>query len=311
VSPHLELLIGLGALFVAIAIALSTVGVLTGERRQVGRSLAAIRAIDLAPDVLRADAEAGFDARVLAPAVTRLTRLGRRFTPAGQVERLQRMLDVAGSPVGWDVDRVLAMKMLGLLVGVVGGALVGYAVATPVTAFGITLVAAGLGLYLPDITLYQIGAKRTDRMRKALPDALDMLTISVEAGLAFDAALAQVARNTTGDLAAEFFRVLQEMQIGLGRSEALRALGERTTLPELRGFISAMVQADSFGIPVADVLRVQAKEMRVKRSQRAEELAQKVPVKVLFPLIFCIMPAMFIVIIGPAVITIFHNMLHH
>ena len=144
-------------------------------------------------------------------------------------------------------------------------------------------------------------------MRRELPDALDLLTISVEAGLAFDAALSQVARNTDGPLAEEFFRVLQEMQIGLGRAEAMRALGERTDLPELRGFVSAMVQADSFGIPIASVLRVQASQMRIKRSQRAEELAQKVPVKILFPLIFCILPALFIVILGPAAITILHS----
>ncbi|MCU1600157.1 MAG: Bacterial type secretion system protein domain protein, partial [Frankiales bacterium] len=117
-------------------------------------------------------------------------------------------------------------------------------------------------------------------------------------------------RNTVGPLAEEFNRVLQEMQIGLGRGEALRALGTRSDLPEMRGFVTAMVQADSFGIPIANVLRVQAKELRVKRSQRAEEMAQKVPVKILFPLIFCILPALFVVVIGPAAINIFRNVIH-
>jgi len=152
--------------------------------------------------------------------------------------------------------------------------------------------------------LYQAAYNRSDRIRRELPDALDLLSISVEAGLGFDAALSQVARNTQGPLADEFFRVLQEMQIGTGRSDAMRALGERTNVTELRGFVTAMVQADAFGIPIANVLRVQAREMRIKRSQRAEELAQKVPVKILFPLIFCILPALFIVILGPAAITI-------
>ena len=113
----------------------------------------------------------------------------------------------------------------------------------------------------------------------------------MEAGLAFDAALAQVARNTEGPLADEFFRVLQEMQIGMGRTDAMRALAERTEVAELKAFVTAMVQADAFGIPIANVLRIQAKEMRIKRRQRAEEQAQKVPVKILFPLIFCILPA--------------------
>jgi tight adherence protein C len=172
---------------------------------------------------------------------------------------------------------------------------------------GVTAVLAVIGYLAPNLTLYQMAYNRTQRLRRDLPDALDLLTISVEAGLAFDAALSQVARNTTGPLAEEFFRVLQEMQIGLGRTEAMRALGERSDLPELRGFVSAMVQADSFGIPIANVLRVQAKELRIKRTQRAEEMAQKVPVKILFPLIFCILPALFIVVIGPAGISIFHN----
>jgi tight adherence protein C len=146
-------------------------------------------------------------------------------------------------------------------------------------------------------------------MRKDLPDALDMLTITVEAGLGFDAALSQVARNTEGPLAAEFFRVLQEMQIGMGRMDALRALSDRADLPELRGFITSMIQADAFGIPIANVLRVQAKEMRIKRSQRAEEQAMKVPVKILFPLIFCILPTLFVVVIGPGAVNIFHSLI--
>ena len=154
-------------------------------------------------------------------------------------------------------------------------------------------------------TILELSRTLVERHGGAVPDTLDLLTISVEAGLAFDSALSQVARNTTGPLAEEFFRVLQEMQIGLGRADAMRALGDRTDLPELRGFITSMVQADSFGIPIAHVLRVQAREMRVKRSQRAEELAQKVPVKILFPLSFCILPALFVVILGPAVIQIF------
>ena len=158
------------------------------------------------------------------------------------------------------------------------------------------------------MAVYQLGYNRTERLRRELPDALDLMTISVEAGLSFDAALAQVARNTTGPMAEEFFRVLQEMQIGWGRAEAMRALSDRTDLPELRAFVLAMIQADAFGIPVANVLRIQADEMRVKRSQRAEEAAQKVPVKILFPLIFCIMPALFVVIMGPAAIQIFTSL---
>jgi tight adherence protein C len=241
----------------------------------------------------------------MEPALRRLTRLGRHFSASDQGSRVRRRLDIAGNPPHWDVDRVVAFKMIGLIGGGVLGLLIPFAFGAGLfTVLGFAVTFALAGYFIPNLVLYQMAYQRTDRVRKELPDALDLLTISVEAGLAFDAALSQVARNTTGPLAEEFFRVLQEMQIGLGRAEAMRALGDRTDLPELRSFVTAMVQADAFGIPIANVLRVQAKEMRVKRTQRAEELAQKVPVKILFPLIFCILPSLFVVILGPAAIQI-------
>jgi tight adherence protein C len=133
---------------------------------------------------------------------------------------------------------------------------------------------------------------------------LDTLTISVEAGQGFDAALAQVVRNGRGPVVGEAARVLQEMRIGKSRVEALRALGTRTSLPELRGFAAAMIQAAELGVPVGQVLREQAREMRSRRRQHAEELAQKVPVKILFPTLLCFFPALFIVVIGPGIINI-------
>ena len=208
---------------------------------------------------------------------------------------------------GWDVDRVIAFKVLGTVRWV-----------RPRVFRRVRALAGSCqrsqrrwalhssGSTCPTCVLYQVGYNRSDQIRKDLPDALDLLTISVEAGLAFDAAVSQVARNTDGPLADEFFRVLQEMQIGMGRTEAMRALGERTDVEELQGFVTAMVQADAFGIPIANVLReFRRKRCGVKRSQRAEEKAQKVPVKILFPLIFCILPCLFIVVLGPAAINIY------
>jgi tight adherence protein C len=151
--------------------------------------------------------------------------------------------------------------------------------------------------------LYQKAYDRSSQLARELPDAIDLLTISVESGLGFDAAIQQVATNTDGPLSDEFSRMLREMQIGQGRSAALRGLGERTNLPEIRSFVSAMVQADAFGIPIAQVLRVQSSEIRVKRRQRAEEKAQQVPVKITIPLIFCILPTLFIAVMGPAAIS--------
>ena len=298
------LLAGLGCLFAAVALAVATMTIGRRERKAVNRSLEALAAFRASPRVLRDhELEQPFSERVLGPLSQRFISAGRWATPDDRLDRIRRRLDLAGNPPGWDVDRILGLKALGLLLGIFLGAVV-----PPLFGAGLrwtlilTLCLAALGWFGPTMWIYQLGYDRTERLRNELPDAIDLLTISVEAGLAFDAALAQVARNTEGPLGQEFFRVLQEMQIGTGRIDALRALSERTDLDELRVFVGAMVQAEGFGIPVANVLRVQSREMRVKRRQRAEEKAQKVPVKILFPLIFCIMPALFIVVLGPAAI---------
>ena len=302
------LVAGLGAIFLAITIAFATIGVLTSERAQVSRSLAAVRAIESAPASMRREAEPGFNDRVLVPLLSRFTGFGRALTPGEQADRIRHKLELAGSPARWDTDRVLAFKALGLLIGAVLGLVLPLMIGiSALPAIGVAIVLGVLGYFGPDLWLYQLAYDRAEQLQRTLPDALDMLTISVEAGLGFDAALAQVARNTEGPLADEFFRVLQEMQIGLGRQEAFRALAERSNVADLRNFVTAMIQADVFGIPIANVLRVQAREMRIKRMQRAEEQAQKVPVKILFPLIFCILPVLFVVVIGPAAITIIRN----
>lgn len=233
--------------------------------------------------------------------------LAIRLSPSGIAGILQRRLDLAGNPARWTPDRILAVKGLGLLVLGVLGAIYGFhnlALLVLCAGFG-----AGAGFFLPDILVYNAGLKRQAAIQALLPDALDMLTVCVEAGLGFDAALGQVARNTSGPLAAEFARALQEMQIGASRTQALRAMVDRTTVSELRVFVSALVQAGDLGIAVATVLREQAKEMRLRRRQRAEEKAQKVPVKILFPLIFCLFPALFVVVLGPAAISISHSLL--
>lgn len=306
---QLVLLLGLGAVFLAVVLLLTTIGTITSERQAVNRSLAAVRAMDSSPDSMKAELDKPFGDRVVTPTMARMTVIGRRFTAGDQTDRIQRKLDLAGSPPAWSVDRVIAFKVLGLFAGLVLGIILGGVLGGILPAVAIAVGLSLLGFYIPNMALHQAAYNRSDQIRKELPDALDLLTISVEAGLAFDAAVSQVARNTDGPLADEFFRVLQEMQIGMGRTEAMRALGERTDVAELQGFVTAMVQADAFGIPIANVLRVQAKEMRVKRSQRAEEMAQKVPVKILFPLIFCILPCLFIVVLGPAAINIYNSLI--
>jgi tight adherence protein C len=161
---------------------------------------------------------------------------------------------------------------------------------------------AAAGFYLPDLLLMNMGQKRQEELRRGLADSLDMMTVCVEAGQGFDAALMQVARSVDGPVAGEFARVLSEIQIGKSRGEAFSSMAARTTVPEAKNFISALVQADRLGLPIANVLREQSHQMRLVRRQRAEEKAQKVPVKILFPMLFFIFPALFIVIIGPGAI---------
>ena len=301
----IALAIGLGAVFVGLALAMASATIIGSQRQQVARSLAAVEAIHSAPKAMVEQLDLPFVDRVLGPSKDRFVQLGRRISPAGQTQKIRYRLDLAGNPAGWDVDRILGLKALLAITGAAAGLLIPPLVGLGVLrTLAVTVVLLLLGWFAPSLWLYQVAYNRTQQIQRDLPDALDLLTISVEAGLAFDAAVAQVARNSEGPLAQELFRVLQEMQIGTGRTNALRGLAERTDLPELRSFVGAMVQADAFGIPISNVLRVQAVEMRVKRSQRAEEAAQKVPVKILFPLIFCILPSLFVVIIGPAVVQI-------
>lgn len=298
---QLLLAVGIAGIFAGIFLTLTAVGVFTNESRGVSKSLAVIEAFSAAPPEMRKELEPSFNDRVVSPVLDSVLGIGRKLTPADHMDRVRNRLEIAGNPPGWTVDRVTSLKFIGFAAGLSLSLVLSVIFGMGLMVMLVFCVgAAVLGYLAPNFYLYQIGYDRTDKIRKAMPDALDLLTISVESGLGFDAALAQVARNTEGPLASEFARVLQEMQIGLGRAAALRALGDRTHVPELKGFVSAMVQADSLGIPVAQVLRVQSREIRTKRRQRAEEQAQKVAVKILIPLIFCILPCLFIAVLGPA-----------
>ncbi len=300
------LLLGASLIFVALFVVFAAVGGLSPERQGVNRSLEVLEAMtgSATPEGLTKEQDKSFGERVLIPTLERLQGLGRRITGADQAERIRQQLDRAGNPAGWTVDRVSSGKILGTVVGVAAGA---YFTLLLGASFPIVILAlaagASVGFFAPNIWLYNTAEKREEEVLKALPDAIDLLTISVEAGLGFDAALQQVARKTEGPLAGELSRVLQEMQIGRSRSEALRALGDRSNIKDLKTFVSAMVQADAVGIPVAQVLRVQSGEMRVKRRQRAEEKAAQVPVKIMIPVVFFILPCLLIVVVGPGVLT--------
>lgn len=241
--------------------------------------------------------------RVVVPVARAIGRRARALTPAGWVRRLEQQVKLAGSPRRWTVERVLAMKLL------LGGStlvtgLFAISGSLSLKMIGLVGAAALLAYHVPDVILYGRGHERQMAIRKALPDTLDQLTISVEAGLGFDAALTRVANAGDGVLAEELRRTLNEITVGLTRTEALRHLGERTDVQELRHFVLTLSQAEQYGLPIARVLRIQSAELRMKRRQRAEEEAMKIPVKIVFPLVFCIFPALFVVLLGPAMIRV-------
>jgi len=299
---------GIVGIFLAIFLALTAIGVFTNESRGVGKSLAMMQAFTAAPAQMQEELEPSFQDRVLGPLADKTLGIARKFSADDHSERIRTKLEIAGNPPGWNPDRVTSFKFLGFVGAFVVGFLFTrlFGAGLPVT-IGLCVMFAVAGFMAPNLYLYQKGYDRTHLVQRALPDAIDLLTISVDSGLGFDAALSQVARNTDGPLADEFARVLQEMQIGMGRGPAMRALGDRTNVPELKGFVSAMIQADALGIPVAQVLRVQSREIRTKRRQRAEEKAQQVAIKILIPLIFCILPCLFIAVLGPAGISMYES----
>ena len=246
-----------------------------------------------------------FGQRVLVPVVAGAGRVARRVTPLDTRDRVAKKLLLAGGPVGWDAERVLAFKVIGAVSGVLGG----FVLATmlkPAPFVSIVAIAllAFVGFVLPDSVVNRKVGERQKEILKTLSDTLDLLTISVEAGLSLNAAIAQVVQNVPGVLSAEFARMLQEIQLGVPRSEAFRHLADRTDVEELNGFALAMIQADVFGVSIASVLRTQAQQLRIKRRQAAEAKAQQTPVKIVFPLVLCILPALFVVIVGPGAIQI-------
>lgn len=292
------LLIGLGLVVAALVTIVMAVSLGAERSTGVARSLELLNYRATSREVGKN--ELGAQERLLVPVLERLRGLAVRLSPSGTTARIGRSLDKAGNPAMWTVERIMGAKGLGLLVAPVLALLVlGFSVVGLLVA-----VAAGAAFFfLPDLLVYNLGLKRQQELSRGLADALDMLTVCVEAGQGFDAAILQVARTVEGPIAGEFARVLSEMQIGKSRGEAFSALGDRTTAPEVKNFVSTLVQADRLGLPIAAVLREQTKEMRVVRRQKAEEAAQKVTVKILFPLLLCIFPALFIVIIGPGAIT--------
>ncbi|WP_285244952.1 type II secretion system F family protein [Pseudarthrobacter sp. fls2-241-R2A-127] len=286
----MNLIIVLSILLVCLPLAALAWSVLTVDKQ--GRVAAAELLSRGAPAVAATPAGTG-------PGL--LEALGRRLTPPAYVALLDRLLALAGRPASMPLGKVMGSK---LALGLAGAAMGGYLAAvesSPLMKLAGLFVMV-LGYFIPDLLLYSKGQERQKAMQLELANTLDQMLISVEAGLGFEGAMARAGENGKGPLAEELVRTLQDMQVGRSRRESYIALAERTSIPELRSFVQAVVQADTYGIAISRVLRVQAKVMRVKRRQRAEEKAMKLPVMILFPLLFFIFPVLFIAILGPAVI---------
>lgn len=292
-----SLYIGIGLIGIALFAVVLILGLGSTGPTGVAKSLALIEGVVTQRSVVKTDLDT--KDRLVEPVFDRARRIAMLLSPSGTSERLARGLERAGNPEPWTAERVMGSKGVALLIGLLLGLAYG---GLSLRGVFFAIVFGAAAFWLPNLLVYNAALRRQEQVARGLAEALDMLTVCVEAGQGFDAALVQVARSTDGPISGEFARVLSEVQIGKSRAEAFAALGDRVSLPDVKNFVSAIIQADKLGIPIASVLREQTAAMRLSRRQRAEEKAQKVTVKILFPLLLCIFPAMFIVILGPGVI---------
>jgi len=248
--------------------------------------------------------------RTMRPLMRRLSGIGTRLTSPGRVGRTEGKLAAAGYPYGLRTIDFMGLKVVSALI--VSGLvflLFGLALGSgAVSSLVFVVIALAVGFFVPDYWLLTRIKGRQKAILLAVPDTLDLLTISVKAGLGFDAALGKVVEKTEGPLTDEFRRALAEVRIGKPRRDALKEMVARTNVPALTSFIGAIIQAEQLGVAIANVLEIQSEQLRIERRQRAEEMAAKAPIKMLFPLVGCIFPSMFIVILGPAMILIANNL---
>jgi tight adherence protein C len=291
------------ALAASIPVAWYAVASTRSSTEKVRSNLAA--GLDYFTDMRRVVLEQSAHERVVQPSVSALARRARRITPAGMIDSLERKIALAGAGDEWPTDRLLAVKLLTGIFGLIFG---GFIFLMNPALLGVILMGltTAIGWFGPDIMINRKAEARQQEIERTLADALDQITVCVESGLSFEAAVARVA-DGKGALAHELVHVLQDIQIGIPRSQALDNLLARTNVMDLRAFVHSFQHAERYGIPIAQVLRAQSRELRDKRRQRAEERAMKIPVKLVFPLVLCILPSLFIVVAGPAVVRISHT----
>jgi tight adherence protein C len=250
-----------------------------------------------------------FSERTLRPFIARLSKMGSRLGSASSADSSERRLAMAGNPGDLRLSDWIGVK---ILVGIATGGIIfiifGLLAGGLLAGLFLGLVGVGIGYLLPEFWLGGRIKARQKLILKMIPDTLDLLTISVRAGLGFDAALAKVVEKLPGPLSDEFRRALAEVRVGKTRRDALRDMVPRTNVQPLSNFIGAIIQAEQLGVSISKVLQVQSEQLRIERRQRAEEQAARAPIKMLFPLVGCIFPSLFIVILGPAIISIVKTM---
>ncbi|HJT63149.1 MAG TPA: type II secretion system F family protein [Candidatus Limnocylindria bacterium] len=290
-------------IFAAIAVLLIVFGTMTRPPKDAVQQR--LEQLVVKPMTLEeAELEQPFFERAVRPIVQRLSKLGRRGAQGNMVEVAEGRLHRAGYPGGLRGADWMGVKVLSSIVFAIAFTLIFIAIAGfPLNIlFGVGGLA--VGYMAPEFWLGRKIRQRQTDMILQLPDALDLLTISVEAGLGFDAALAKVVEKMEGPLVSEFRQALAEVRVGRLRRDALRDVATRCDVQPVTNFIGAIVQAEQLGVPIAKVLQIQSQQLRIERRQRAEEAAAKAPVKMLFPMVGCIFPTIFIVILGPAIVTV-------
>ena len=246
-----------------------------------------------------------FRDRIVKPLISGSANFFMRFAPKRNMAAVQHKLNLAGRPNNWSPAEFYGVRGLaGVLLGVLGFLLLTLAKQDVAMRLLLGLVLGMLGFYLPTAWLGSKIRNRQSEIVKSLPDALDLLTISVEAGLGFDAALTKISEKWDDELSREFTRVIAEMRVGKKRRDALRDMAVRMEIQDVTSFVAAIIQAEQLGVSIAKVLRIQSEQMRIKRRQRAEEKARKAPIKMMIPMVFLIFPALLIVLLGPSIIIV-------
>lgn len=301
-------IVGLAILAGLILIFLSLLFLRRAESDPLGDRIEEYAAREEAVPIEEIELSMPLSDRIVVPFLRTLGSFITRFTPQSTLDRTTRQLELAGSPRNMTAAEFWAIR--GIVTVVLAGLFLLMMVrfnAAPNRRLLYTLIFAVIGFYLPQLYLGSLISRRRDAIIKKLPDALDLMTICVDAGLTFDGAMAKVDEKWNDALAREFGRVVYEMQLGKSRRQALRDMTGRMDVPELASFVASILQADQLGVSIGKVLRIQSEQMRIRRRQRAEEKAQQAPIKMLFPLVFLIFPSMFIVLLGPAAFSLIRN----